>query len=212
LAVAADEKRVVRLAERLEKAHQATIDWLTTVLAELAIGGPAALRPTPIQAVVGTGVQLATLPARTFSSGVNTVAERAAQLRGRAVAAAEDAAETAADTASDVREVVSETVTAGRNASLSRAETVTRRQGRKGAADSLRSARAEVGALDDQELPIPGYGKLSQPKAVSAVKELDKPEDVRAILAYEETHKNRPSIVSAAQVKIADFAKDVVSV
>jgi len=212
LANAAQEKRVVRLAERLDKAHQATIDWLTIVLAELAVGGPAALRPTPIQAVVGTGVQIATLPARTFTQGVNTVAERAAQLRGRAVATAEDAAEKASETVVDVREAVSETVTAGRNASLSRAEAVARRQGRKATADSLHHTRRDLGALDDDELPIPGYGKLTQPKAVAAVKELDKPEDVRAILEYEEAHKNRPSIVSAAQVKIADFAKDAVSV
>ena len=215
LATAAEEKRVVRLAERLEKAHQATIDWLTTVLAELAIGGPAALRPTPIQAVVGTGVQIATLPARTFSSGVNTVAEKASQLRGRAVSTAEDAADKVADvreTVADVRETVSESVAAGRNAGLTRAETVARRQGRKSVADSLHDTRAEVGALEDEELPIKGYGKLTQPKAVAAVKELDKPEDVRAVMAYEEAHKNRPSIISAAQVKIADFAQDVVSV
>jgi bacterioferritin (cytochrome b1) len=219
LATAAEDKRVVRLAERLDKAHQATIDWLTTVLAELAIGGPAALRPTPIQAVVGTGVQIATLPARTLTSGVNSFAERAAQLRGRATATAESAAEKAAetvadvrDTVADVRETVSESVTAGRNASLSRAETVTRRQGRKGVANSLHDTRRDVGALDDEELPIKGYGKLSQPKAVAAVKELDKVEDVQAVLAYEEAHKNRPSIVSAAQVKIADLAKDTVPV
>ncbi len=219
LATAAEEKRVVRLAERLIKAHQATIDWLTTVLAELAIGGPAALRPTPIQAVVGTGVQIATLPARTFSSGVNTVAEKASQLRGRAVATAGDAADKASDTVADVRETVadvretvSESVTAGRNAGLTRAEAVSRRQGRKSVADSLHDTRRDIGALDDGELPIEGYGKLSQPKAVAAVKELDKPEDVRAILEYEAAHKNRPSIISAAQVKIADFAQDVVSV
>ena len=212
LATAADDKRVVRLAERLDKAHQATIDWLTTVLAELAIGGPAALRPTPIQAVVGTGVQIATLPARTLTHGVNTVAERASQLRGRAIATAEDAAEKASETAADVREVVSETVTAGRNASLSRAEAVTRRQGRKTAAESLRNTRRDIGALDDDELPVKGYGRLSQPKAVAAVKELDNPEDVRAILEYEEAHKNRPSIVSAAQVKVKDFANEAVSV
>ena len=219
LATAAEEKRVVRLAERLIKAHQATIDWLTTVLAELAIGGPAALRPTPIQAVVGTGVQIATLPARTFSSGVNTVAEKASQLRGRALATAGDAADKASDTVADVRETVadvretvSESVTAGRNAGLTRAEAVTRRQGRKAVADSLHDTRRDIGALDDGELPIEGYGKLSQPKAVAAVKELDKPEDVRAILEYEAAHKNRPSVISAAQVKIADFAQDVVSV
>ena len=50
LAVAAEHSDVEELAERLITAHSATVDWLTTVLAEDALGGPAALRRTPLQA------------------------------------------------------------------------------------------------------------------------------------------------------------------
>src|SRR3954453_7364165 len=44
LAVAAQRKDVADLAERLMTAHAATVDWLATVLAEDALGGPPALR------------------------------------------------------------------------------------------------------------------------------------------------------------------------
>lgn len=46
LAVAAKQPDVQALADRLITAHSATVDWLTTVLAEDALGGPAALRRT----------------------------------------------------------------------------------------------------------------------------------------------------------------------
>ena len=42
LAVAGQHTDVRNLADRLITAHQATVDWLTTVLAEDALGGPAA--------------------------------------------------------------------------------------------------------------------------------------------------------------------------
>ena len=54
---------VEALADRLITAHSATVDWLTTVLAEDALGGPAALRRTPLQAAAGTAVQLVNVPA-----------------------------------------------------------------------------------------------------------------------------------------------------
>ena len=47
LAVATKQQDVQALADRLISAHSATVDWLTTVLAEDALGGPAALRRTP---------------------------------------------------------------------------------------------------------------------------------------------------------------------
>ena len=50
------------LADSLIEAHSATVIWLTTVLAEDALGGPAALRRTPIQAAAGAAVKLANLP------------------------------------------------------------------------------------------------------------------------------------------------------
>src|SRR4051794_26538386 len=49
LAEAAHDTAVRKLADRLEQAHSATVEWLTTVLAEHALGGPPALRPTPVQ-------------------------------------------------------------------------------------------------------------------------------------------------------------------
>ena len=59
LAVAAKRQDIENLAERLITAHSATVDWLTTVLAEDALGGPAALRRTPLQAATGTRRTLA---------------------------------------------------------------------------------------------------------------------------------------------------------
>ena len=50
LAVAAKDSDIEELATRLVTAHSATVEWITTVLAEDALGGPAALRRTPLQA------------------------------------------------------------------------------------------------------------------------------------------------------------------
>jgi hypothetical protein len=47
LAVAMGSSDIEKLADRLIDAHSATVDWLTTVLAEDALGGPAALQRTP---------------------------------------------------------------------------------------------------------------------------------------------------------------------
>ncbi|WP_407719954.1 hypothetical protein [Rhodococcus opacus] len=48
-AVAVQKKDVENLAFRLIAGHSANVDWLTTVRAEEASGGPAALRRTPLQ-------------------------------------------------------------------------------------------------------------------------------------------------------------------
>ncbi|GCE43776.1 hypothetical protein Rhow_008074 [Rhodococcus wratislaviensis] len=79
LAAATQRTEIEALAFRLITAHSATMDWLTIVLALLiayfhmwqrdrtvradegdaedALGGPAALRRTPLQAVAGTAVR-----------------------------------------------------------------------------------------------------------------------------------------------------------
>ena len=56
LAVTAQRKDVQDLADKLITAHSATVEWLTTVLAEDALGGPAALRRSPTQAAAGIAV------------------------------------------------------------------------------------------------------------------------------------------------------------
>ncbi|RJK97092.1 ferritin-like domain-containing protein [Vallicoccus soli] len=170
LATAADDQPLLRLAERLDAAHGATVDWLTTVLAEVALGGPAALRPTPLQAVVGKGLSLATLPARTLTRGLDDVAARAAGLRRRA----EDRVDEVARTAGEVRGAV---------------------------ADVL---------VPEDELPVEGYDALSQQAVVKAVKQLRTPDEVRRVVAYEEAHRGRRSIVSAAQSRLAALAEEVV--
>src|SRR6476646_1129396 len=77
LAVAVGDKDIQNLAERLITAHVATVAWLTTVLAEDALGGPAALRRTPLQAATGAAVRLAYIPmsvsARGLAKAIDTV-------------------------------------------------------------------------------------------------------------------------------------------
>ena len=75
LAVAAKRTDVQELADRLITAHSATVNWLTTVLAEDALGGPAALRRTPLQAAAGTAVKLVNLPGQWSAQSVERVAE-----------------------------------------------------------------------------------------------------------------------------------------
>ena len=63
LAETAEEPRVLRLAERLITAHSATVEWLSTVLAEEALGGPAALRATAKGGtVVCAGIHMSDIP------------------------------------------------------------------------------------------------------------------------------------------------------
>ena len=207
LATAAGNTRVVRLAERLDEAHGATIEWLTVVLAETAIGGPAALRPTPVQAVVGMGLGVASLPVRTVTRSLNTVVDRAVRLRAKA----QETAEEAAATASEMRDAVVDVVSTGRDASLRQAEVRARREGADDTADAIHETRRDLGALDGDELPIRQYDTLTVARAVAAVQKLDRAEDVRAVIAYEEAHKNRGGVVSAAQVRIAELAREVLA-
>ncbi|MCV7422482.1 ferritin-like domain-containing protein [Mycobacterium yunnanensis] len=204
LAVAAQESDVEALATRLITAHAATVDWLTTVLAEDALGGPAALRRTPLQAAAGTAIQLVNVPVnwsvRSLDKAVDTV--RATPLaiselinRGRRVT-----------------DVATKTVAASRDAALETAEAVIRDGGAEQAADVLHSVRAATGALDASELPVDGYDDLNVSEAVSAIKALSNPVDVRTILTYEEAHKGRQGVVSAAQTRIAAIAQEVVGI
>ncbi|MGZ6779512.1 MAG: ferritin-like domain-containing protein, partial [Mycobacterium sp.] len=99
-----------------------------------------------------------------------------------------------------------------RNAALETAEKVVRGEGADDAADALHSVRAATGVLDPEELPIAEYTDLNVSQAVAAVKALTEPADIRTIIAFEEAHKNRQGVVSAAQTRLADIAKDVVGI
>lgn len=203
LATAAHEPKVVALADRLITAHSATVDWLETVLAEDALGGPAALRRSPLQAAAGSAVKLVNAPATWSARSLDRALDaargtpnRLSELLGRGAHAGDVAAKTLA---------------ASRDAALEAAEGVTREEGADGVADAIHSARAAGGILEPEELPIDGYEDLNVSESVSAIKGLDDPSDIRVVLAFEEAHKNRHGVVSAAQTRLAAIAKEVVS-
>ncbi|MDE1675080.1 ferritin-like domain-containing protein [Nocardia gipuzkoensis] len=200
LATTAQLPEVVALAERLIIAHSATVDWLTTVLAEDALGGPAALRRTPLQAAAGTAVKLFNLPvtwsARSLDRALDTVRATPPVLGGLLAQGAR------------AGDVAVKTLSASRDAALETAEQVTRREGADAAADALRSIRTS-GVPEVRELPIGDYDELNVSQAVAVVKELTDPADIRAIVAYEEAHKNRHGVVSAAQTRLAAIAQRV---
>ena len=208
LATAADAPRVVSLAERLITAHDATVAWLTTVLAEDALGGPTALRATPLQAVARVAARVAGTPARTAAEGINQAVSAVRSARG----GVEDAADELATRGARAAEAITETVSAGRDAGLAKAEELATRDGNTTRARSVRRARVQVGGLKASELPIAGYPTKNIPDTITAIKDLRTAEDLRAVLGFEEAHKNRRSVVSATQTHLADIAKDVVGV
>ena len=204
LAVAAERPDIVALADRLITAHAATVDWLTTVLAEDALGGPAALRRTPLQVAAGTAVKLVNLPVSWSTRGLDRAVEA---LRSTGPAFNE-----LVQRGGNATEIAAKALAASRNAALEAAEKVTRSEGADRAADALHSGRTAAGVLDASELPIADYDELNVSDAVAAVKELTAPNDVRAIIAYEEAHKDRQRIVSAAQTRVAAIAQEVVGI
>lgn len=204
LAVAADLPDIESLASRLITAHSATVDWLTTVLAEDALGGPAALRRTPLQAATGTAVKLVNLPVEWSTRGIDRAAD--------ALRSARPAFNDLVGRGAHAGDVVAKALAASRNGALEAAEKVTRDEGARQTADALHSARAAVGVLDADELPIADYDELNVSDAVAAVKDLTSPSDVRAIIAYEEANKNRQRVVSAAQTRVAAIAQEVVGI
>ncbi|MGZ3259544.1 MAG: hypothetical protein ACXU6Q_10200 [Croceibacterium sp.] len=204
LAVAVGDKDIQNLAERLITAHVATVEWLTTVLAEDALGGPAALRRTPLQAATGAAVRLAYIPMSVSARGLDKAIDT--------VRTAPPAFSELLSRGAQVRDVALKTLTASRNAALETAEKVVRGEGADDAADALHSVRAATGVLDPEELPIAEYTDLNVSQAVAAVKALTEPADIRTIIAFEEAHKNRQGVVSAAQTRLTDIAKDVVGI
>jgi hypothetical protein len=204
LAVAGKHTDVRELADRLITAHAATVNWLTTVLAEEVLGGPAALRRTPLQATAGTAIKLFNLPMSWSAQSVDRAVD--------ALRSARPAVEELRRRAQRASEVTLKALSASRDAALQRAEEVTREEGAGQTADALHAARSAGGVLDASELPIPEYDELTVADAVAAVKELTDPGDIRAIVAYEELHKNRARIVSAAQTRLAGIAQEIVGI
>jgi len=208
LAEKAELPKVRHLAERLITAHKATVEWLTVVLAEEALGGPAALQPTPVQRVAGGLTNASVAPYRFMANRVNEALDSAAQRREQAG----DRLQELTGKATQLSGAVRETLTVGRAATLRRAERIARRDGNRQAADTAKHAREELGDVTADELPIKGFDSMSTPDAVKAVKQLKTPHDVNVIIRYEETHKARANVASAAQTQLAALAKEAVGI
>lgn len=204
LAVAAKKPEIVALADRLITAHAATVEWLTTVLAEDALGGPAALRRTPIQAAAGVAVKLANLPGIWTTRSLDRALEILRNIRPNV--------DELLDKGAHAGELAGRVLTGSRDAALAAAEDITRGDGADQTADALHALRTASGALDPSELPIADYDELAVQEAVSAVKDLVEPSDIRTIVAWEEAHKNRQRVVSAAQTRLAAIAQEVVGI
>jgi hypothetical protein len=208
LADQAGETKVRQLAEKLVDAHKATVEWLTVVMAEEAMGGPAALVATPLQKVAGGVARAANAPVRFVANTVNNVVD-SVQHAGEETS---DSVRGVVGRAAALADAARETFTAGRSASLRRAEQIARREGNKDAADAAKSAREELGDISAAELPIKNYDQLSVGDAIKAIKGLTSPHDIRVVIRYEETHKDRSNVVSAAQTTLAGLAKEAVGV
>jgi len=111
-----------------------------------------------------------------------------------------------------VGDVAVKTLAASRDGALAGAEEVTRREGADKAADALHSARSATGVLDPDELPIAGFDDLNVTEAIGAIKDLTSSRDIRTMVAYEEAHKNRQRVISAAQTRVAAIAQEVVGI
>lgn len=174
------------------------------MLAEDALGGPAALRRTPMQVVTGLAVRMANWPLIYSARGVDRALNTLRETR--------PAVKDLINRVAHVGEVAVKAAAASRDAALETAERVTRREGAEGAADALHSMRTATGMLEPEELPIPGYDDLNLNEAVTAVKDLADSADIRAIIAYEEAHKARQRVVSAAQTRVAAIAQEIVGI
>jgi hypothetical protein len=204
LAVAAGDKDVEALATRLITAHSATVEWLTTVLAEDALGGPAALRRTPLQAAAGGAIKFVNLPL--------TWSARSAERAAEAVRSVRPTISELVNRGSRTGEIAAKTLSGARDSALQTAERITRGEGADRAAEAIHSARGASGVLDADELPVADYDDLNVNEAATAVKDLTEPADIRVIISYEEAHKNRARVVSAAQARLATIAQEVVGI
>ncbi|WP_182348771.1 DUF892 family protein [Tomitella gaofuii] len=189
-AVLADEggrRQIAALARDLADAHTRTAEWTREALEKQAAGGPPVIVPSAVQRSVVWVTRIAGYPARVTAQQVNTVADRLRSVQRRIGGAA-----TAVD----------ETLTAGRDASLTTAQTIAERDDATGTASALRTVRTAAGGLTEDELPISDYDDLTVGQVGDAAARLTRPEDIAAILRYEHNHKDRTGAVDALKARL----------
>ena len=207
LAADADAPDLVAIAERLENAHGNTIQWLFTVLAETAIGGPAALAPTGLQAAAGTARSAATFAAGAAATGVNRAVATAGTLSQKTGETLTQQLERLKTLTGSARKIVG----AGREASLTEAEKQADKQFGKDAARSVHHLREDLGVVAASDLPITSYENKTANEIATAISRLRSANDIQVVLAYEKAHKNRSSVLDAGTRQVAKLAEQLVN-
>jgi bacterioferritin (cytochrome b1) len=202
-----DAPEIVQLAERLENAHGNTIQWLFTVLAETAIGGPAALAPTGLQAAAGTARVAATFGASAAATGLNKAVATAGNLSDRTT----ETVTQSIDRIKSLTRSAAKVVGAGRDATLSEAEKEAGKQFGKGAAQSVHELREDLGVVAASDLPIKHYDNKTATEVGTALGRLRDADDIRVVLAYERAHKNRQSVIDAGTRQVESLATELVN-
>ena len=188
LADAADHDNTRVLARRLQAAHQETIEWITSVLAQEASGKPTAVQPTPVQKAVGRLTRAANYPTRWTATRINRTAEALARTRSRVAT---------------VTEAAADSLTAGRDAGLQQAERIATRRGARTIATTLHRTRVLTGGLTEGELPVDNFDDLTVSEVETEVTQLTDTAAVAALLRYEQSHKDRAGATTAIKKQLA---------
>lgn len=188
LADAADHAATRQLAQRLQEAHQETVEWIQSVLAQEAAGEPTAVRPTPVQMAVGRLTKVAYYPARWAAARIDDAAEALARTRSRVVT---------------VTDATADSVTAGRDAGLDKAEQIATKKGAGTTATTLHRTRAVAGSLNADELPVKNYDDLTVNEVEAKVQKVTDSAALAALLRYEKNNKDRVGATTAIENQLA---------
>ena len=199
------ETRSLKVLDRLEVAHSATIQWLMTRLGEVAVDAPPSLRPTAMQTVAGVSRRIYLLPAAQTARLANRGLETSTRLRRRAGSKATDAVERSRE----LIDAAGEVITAGRDAALKRAEEQATERGADRTARSVNRVRRDVGALNGDELPIRNYDSLTATSAIQRIQRIRDVDDVRAVQAYEAANKARKGVTQAIEGRLEQLVAEM---
>jgi len=159
-----------------------------------------------MQTAVGVGRRLSGLPVRQTANTLNRSIVTVGNIQQRAG----EAVGVNVDRVRQLASAAGEIWSAGRDASLEQAEDVARRRGDRQIANRVNRTRRELGAVDSSELPIRGYDDKGVGDVVARIDRLRDPQQVRTVLAYEQSNKNRKGVVEAAQTRIEALASSLV--
>jgi hypothetical protein len=188
LAEVADHTDTLELAQRLQDAHQETVEWIKSVLDQEAAGEPTAVRPTPVQTAVSRFTRVAYYPARFAAARINEAADALVRTRSRV---------------ETVSKATVESLTAGRDAALGRAEQIANDKKSGTTATTLHRTRAAAGGLTQSELPVKNYDNLTVNEVEAKVQKVTDSAALNALLRYEQSNKGRVGATTAIENQLA---------